>query len=336
VTVATVWFVFLVAMIAVYVVLDGFDLGVGALHRVLARDAEEREEALSSIGPVWDGNEVWLIAAGGALFLAFPRAYAAAFSGLYLGLILVLWLLIGRGLGIELRHQIGNPLWQTACDTVFWLASAALAFVFGLALGNILRGVPMRPDGTFQITLFEALNRYAVLVGVLGLVVLSAHGITFLAAFARGSLAERARRRANWVWALAVLLVAGAAYPTYSVRPAIIDAFGDQPWRIVFPAATLAALGAVFALQRAGSWRRAFLASCAFVAGLLATVGAALYPDLLPARKGGAFPLTVHNAASSEQALRTALFWWPVGIALAVAYFTLAYRHLVLRRVPRG
>ena len=158
---ATAWFCFLAVMVAMYVVLDGFDLGVGALHLFLARNEEEREEATAAIGPVWNGNEVWLIAGGGVLFLAFPTAYAAAFSGLYFGLIIVLWLLVGRGLALELRHQLDNPLWRGACDVVFWLSSAALALVFGVALGNVVRGVPLGADGYFSLPLFNILNWYA-------------------------------------------------------------------------------------------------------------------------------------------------------------------------------
>ncbi|MEA2455383.1 MAG: cytochrome bd ubiquinol oxidase subunit, partial [Thermoleophilaceae bacterium] len=158
------WFCFLAFMITMYVVLDGFDLGVGALHLLLGRTEEQREQATEAIGPVWNGNEVWLIAAGGVLFMIFPKIYAAAFSGLYFGLILVLGLLVGRGLGLELRHQIANPLWREACDVVFALSSAALAFVFGVALGNVVRGVPLGADGYFHLPLFEILNWYAVLV----------------------------------------------------------------------------------------------------------------------------------------------------------------------------
>src|SRR3954447_21701780 len=154
---ATAWFCFLAVMVTVYVVLDGFDLGVGALHLRLARTEEEREQATAAIGPVWNGNEVWLIAAGGVLFMAFPIAYAAAFSGLYFGLILVLWLLVGRGLALELRHHLDNPLWRTACDTVFSLSSAALALVFGVALGNIVRGVPLDARHFVHLSLFETL-----------------------------------------------------------------------------------------------------------------------------------------------------------------------------------
>src|ERR1700716_3470015 len=186
----TVWFCLLAFMITVYVVLDGFDLGVGALHRILGRSDAERDEATDLIGPVWDGNEVWLIAAGGVLFLGFPKAYAASFSGFYFGLIIVLWLLVGRGLAVEFRHQSENPLWRTACDTVFWLSSAGLAFMFGVALGNVVRGVPLGADGYFHLPLFSILNWYALLIGVFGLAVLAHHGAVFLAWRTRGSLAE--------------------------------------------------------------------------------------------------------------------------------------------------
>src|SRR3954464_12451798 len=197
---ATVWFVLLALMITVYVVLDGFDLGVGALLRLLGRDDAEGAQAIEAIGPIWNGNEVWLIAAGGVLFLGFPAAYAASFSGLYFGLIIVLWLLVGRGLGLEFRHQFDNPLWRTACDTVFWLSSAALAFMFGVALGNVVRGVPIGSDGYFRAPLFELLNWYALLIGLFGLVVLVTHGATFLAARASPALAVRAGRVARGLW----------------------------------------------------------------------------------------------------------------------------------------
>src|SRR3954468_20293285 len=154
------WFWFLAFMISMYVVLDGFDLGVGALHLLLGRTEEEREQATGAIGPVWNGNEVWLIASGGVLFFEFPGAYAGALSGLYFGLIIVLWLLVGRGLALELRHQMENPLWRTACDAVFALSSAGLALVFGVALGNVVRGMPLDADGYFQLTLFHTLNWY--------------------------------------------------------------------------------------------------------------------------------------------------------------------------------
>jgi cytochrome d ubiquinol oxidase subunit II len=331
---ATVWFCLLAFMIAVYVVLDGFDLGVGALHRILARSEAERDEITDLIGPVWNGNEVWLIAAGGVLFLGFPTAYAAAFSGFYFALIIVLWLLVGRGLGLEFRHQLDNPLWRIACDTVFWLSSGALAFMFGVALGNVVRGVPLGPDGYFRAPLFELLNWYGLLIGLFGLVVLVAHGANFLAARASGPLAARAQGVASWLWWAELLLVAALAYPTYTIRDEMFTNFGAHPWRLVFPALALIGLGGQYVLRRAGHWGRAFLASSVFIVGMLTTMAAGLYPNVLPAHDDRPFGLTIDNAASSQHALTVGLRWWSLGIVLALGYFIVAYRFLFGRRSP--
>ena len=324
----TVWFWLLGFMITMYVVLDGFDLGVGALHRILGRSDGDREETITLIGPVWDGNEVWLIAAGGVLLLGFPPAYAAAFSGLYFGLIIVLWLLVGRALGIELRHQFANPLWHTACDTVFWLCSGALAYMFGVALGNVVRGVPLGPDGYFRAPLFDLLNWYGALIGLLGLVVLMGHGATFLGARARGPILGRARRTARRVWWAELVLVLGLAYPTYSVRNAIFTNFGNQPWRLVFPVLGACGLLAQHVYQHQSRWGRAFLASSVFIVGMLTTTAAGLYPYILPARQHHPYGMTIYNAASSRHALTVALPWWSLGIALALSYFIVSYRFL--------
>jgi cytochrome d ubiquinol oxidase subunit II len=331
---ATVWFWLLAFMITMYVVLDGFDLGVGALNRIVGHTDTEREEMASLIGPVWDGNEVWLIAAGGVLFLGFPRAYAGSFSGFYFGLIIVLWLLVGRALGLELRHQINHPLWHSACDTVFWLSSALLAFTFGVTLGNVVRGVPLGPDGYFRAPLFSLLNWYGLLIGLLGLVVLVSHGASFLAARATPPLANRARTVARRFWWVQLLMVAAAAYPTYSVRHAMFTNLGEHPWRLVFPALALGALLAQFVFQRTARWGRAFFASSAFIAGILTTAAAGLYPSILPARQHHPYGMTIYNSASSHHALAVALAWWSLGIVLALSYFIVAYRFLLSK--PSG
>jgi cytochrome bd ubiquinol oxidase subunit II len=322
----TMWFCFLAFMVAMYVVLDGFDLGVGALHLFLTRNEEEREEATAAIGPVWNGNEVWLLAAGGALFMIFPKVYASAFSGLYFGLILVLWLLVGRGLSLELRHQLDNPLWRQACDAVFCLSSAGLALVFGVALGNVVRGVPLGADGYFQLTLFETLNWYALLIGVFGLVVLCVHGATFLAWRATGELAERARRLARTLWWAELALFVALLGPTYAVREEMVTNLFDHPWRLVFPLLAVGSLVALFVYLRRRLWLRAFLASAAFIVGLLTTMAAGLYPNVLPAREGRPHSLTIDNAIAGDTVLNTAVIWWPLGIVLAAVYFGFAYR----------
>ncbi|MBV9367198.1 MAG: cytochrome d ubiquinol oxidase subunit II [Solirubrobacterales bacterium] len=323
---STAWFCFLAVMVAMYVVLDGFDLGVGALHLRLAKTDEEREQATAAIGPVWNGNEVWLIASGGILFLAFPAAYAAAFSGLYFGLIIVLWLLVGRGLALELRHQIDHPMWHSACDTVFALSSAALALVFGVALGNVVRGVPLNARGYFSLPLFHILNWYALLIGVFGVIVLCAHGANFLAWRTAGDLRARAALLARRLWPVTLLGPLVLAWPTYHERHQMLTTFGDHPWRLIFPLLGIAALAAQFVYQRRDQWLHAFLASGLFIVGLLTTMAAGLYPYILPARQGQPYGLTVHNAASGHRALVTAIVWWPLGIALAAAYFVFAYR----------
>jgi cytochrome d ubiquinol oxidase subunit II len=330
----TMWFCFLAFMVAMYVVLDGFDLGVGALHLFLARNEEEREEATAAIGPVWNGNEVWLIAAGGMLFMIFPKVYASAFSGLYFGLILVLWLLVGRGLSLELRHQLDNPLWRQACDVVFALSSGGLALVFGVALGNVVRGVPLQADGYFQLPLFNILNWYALLIGVFGLVVLCVQGASFLAFRGTGALAERARRWAQALWWAEVALFLALIGPTYAVREEMLTNLVDHPLRLVFPLLAVSALVSLFALQRRRLWGRAFVASSLFIVGMLTTMAAGLYPNVLPAREGNPNSLTLDNATAGDTVLTTALVWWPLAILLTGFYFVYAYRMFIRPEAP--
>jgi cytochrome d ubiquinol oxidase subunit II len=328
----TVWFLILAVMIAGYVVLDGFDLGTGALYLLVARNDEEREEATSAIGPVWSGNEVWLVASGGLLFMAFPRAYSGAFSGLYFGLILVLWLLIGRGLALELRHELESPLWRSACDAVFALSSAGLALVFGVALGNVVRGVPLGADGYFSLSLFHILNWYALLVGIFGLVALATHGAVFLAYRASGAVAERAALLGRRLWWAEVVLFVALIGPTAAVRDEMLTNLTDHPWTLVFPLLAVGALAALFAYQRRRLWGRAFLASSAFLVGMLTTMAAGLYPNVLPAREGNPNSLTVDNASASSYGLEVALVWWTIGILLVSGYFAYTYRLFIRRR----
>jgi cytochrome d ubiquinol oxidase subunit II len=266
------------------------------------------------------------------LFLAFPKAYAGAFSGLYFGLILVLWLLIGRGLALELRHQVDNPLWRAACDAVFSLSSLGLALVFGVAIGNVVRGVPLNPDGYFHLPLFNILNWYALLVGLFGLVVLAVHGATFLAFRARGEVRERAALAARRLWPFEALLFVALIAPTWSVREDMLRNLWERPWTLVFPLLAVGALAMLFVGLRRARFRRAFVASAAFILGLLASMAAGLYPDILPAREGNPNGLTVHNAAAGSYGLEVAIVWWGIGMLLATAYFVHAYRLFFARR----
>src|SRR5215471_8752412 len=211
----TIWFTIVSVMIAAYVVLDGFDLGAGILYLWAARDVNERRKVLHSIGPVWDGNEVWLLAAGGTLYFAYPQLYASAFSGFYLPLMMVLWLVMLRGIGIELRVHVGNPVWQGFFDVIFCVSSALLAIFFGAALGNVIRGVPLGTDGYFFEPLWTnfrlgahpgILDWYTVLAGVVALATLTAHGALYLVLKTDGDLARRARSTATAMWPIQLLL----------------------------------------------------------------------------------------------------------------------------------
>src|SRR5947208_5932254 len=207
----SVWFAIVSGMLAIYVVLDGFDFGVGVLHRFVARTDEERRTVLAAIGSVWDGNEVWLIASGGVLFMVFPKVYSAAFSGFYMALMIVLWLLILRGIAIESRSHQENPLWREFWDTVFSLASTLLAIVLGTALGNMIRGVPLDSTGFFAIPLFTdfrpgvqpgLLDWYTILVGLFTLCVLAGHGALFLVWKMTGPVQSQSARCSRRIWLL--------------------------------------------------------------------------------------------------------------------------------------
>src|SRR5271165_3489640 len=211
----TIWFMIVAVMVTAYVLLDGFDLGAGAVHLFIAKSDVERSAILRAIGPVWDANEVWLLAAGGTLYFAFPLLYASSFSGFYLPLIMVLWLLMLRGIGIEFRSHLHDRLWTSFFDVIFSVASILLAIFFGAALGNVVRGVPLNADGYFFEPLWTnfrvgidngILDWYTVTTGVVALVTLVVHGSLYLATKTEGELNTRARRVAFGLWPVQVLL----------------------------------------------------------------------------------------------------------------------------------
>jgi cytochrome d ubiquinol oxidase subunit II len=331
---ATLWFVLVAAMMATYVVLDGFDLGVGVLYKLLGRTEEDRAVLRRAIGPVWDANEVWLLAAGGTLYFAFPALYASAFSGFYLPLMMVLWLLIGRGLGLELRGHIPDPLGRQVCDAIFMVSSVVLAVVLGAALGNVVRGVPLDAEGYFFLPLWTnlrpgpapgVLDWYTLLCGAVALVALGTHGGHYLALKTSGDVSARARRLALWGGrALAVLLVL-SLISSLAIRPGLLDNFRAHPIGFLIPAAVAGALVVMEIASRRGRERTAFTASCVFLVATLAGAGFALFPVLLPSSADPARALTVQDAASDGYALNAALVWWIGGMVLVAASFRYLY-----------
>src|SRR5208283_1373593 len=233
-----IWFWLVAIMIVGYVVLDGFDLGVGVLHLFLVRTEAERKATLRSIGPVWDGNEVWLLAAGGTLYFAFPLLYASALSGFYLPLMIVLWLLVLRGVSLELRNHIDVGVWRALLDGVFGLASALLAIFYGAALANVLRGVPLQQDGYFFLPLWTnwqpgvhpgILDWYTVIGGVLALVALTMHGALWLTIKTSSDLCRRATRLVSSLCVTLLALTVVSLIATISVRPQSLNNYFNYP-----------------------------------------------------------------------------------------------------------
>lgn len=331
----TVWFVIVAIMITAYVVLDGFDLGAGIIYLVIGKTGDERRKVLRSIGPVWDGNEVWLLAAGGTLYFAYPQLYASAFSGFYLPLMIVLWLLMLRGIGIELRAHMNNPVWRGFFDVIFSISSALLAIFFGAALGNVIRGVPLGPDGYFFEALWTnfrlgphpgILDWYTVIAGVVALVTLTAHGALYVTLKTDGELGQRARRAAIAVWPLQLALTLISLVVTWFVRPSIKENYLAYPVGFLIPIFVFGSLILMFVWTRKGKELAAFLASCGYITGMLVGAVFALYPVILPASTDPAYNLTIYNSAAGHHGLAVGLVWWTLGMILSVGYFVYIYR----------
>jgi cytochrome bd ubiquinol oxidase subunit II len=330
----TLWFCLVAIMIAAYVVLDGFDLGAGILHFCVARNESERRVILRSIGPVWDGNEVWLLAGGGTLYFAFPPLYSASFSGFYLPLMMVLWLLILRGVSIELRNHIDSPTWKPIWDAGFMVSGALLAIFYGAALGNVIRGVPLNATGNFFLPLWTnfgidgelgILDWYTVSVGVLAFVTLTMHGALWLGVKTEGDMQIRSSKVARVAWVLTFVMTALVTYFTFGVQPNVGASLAARPWGYVFP---LLALGGLAAIAVASSRpKAAFLGSCAYIIGMLTSAVFGVYPMVLPARPVPANSLTIHNAAAGAHGLSVGLVWFIPAFLLALGYFTFLYRH---------
>ena len=321
----TTWFIVLAFMLTGYAVLDGFDLGVGALH--LYMGGKGRDTAINAIGPVWNGNEVWLLAAGGSMVAAFPHLYASAFSGFYLALMLVLWLLVLRGVAIEFRHQVDNPLWRDAWDVTFFGASLLLAVLFGAAVGNVLRGVPLDAQGSFRGSFALLLNPFALLCGVLSVVTLSLHGAAYLAMKTDGEVQARARRVVMPLWVLTVVLLVAVVASSFVVRPGFTANFSRWPWLVAVPILGLVAAAAVPHYHTRRRDTGTFLSSAALIVATLGSAAAGLYPYLLPSLAGSPHPgLDIYNSASSPRAQSIALTIYLIGMAIVIGYLINMYR----------
>jgi len=303
---------------------DGFDLGVGILLPVLGGDDTDRGVMLHTIGPVWDGNEVWLVTAGGATFAAFPGVYALLFSTLYTPLLLVLFALIVRGVGLEFRGKGTTESWKRRWDTAISISSTLIAFLFGITFGNLFFGLPINADG-YQGGVAGLLNLYGILTGLLFLLLFSVHGALWLAWKTDGALAARAADFAGKAWAaLAVFLF---LFLFYTASTTGLDRnFTAFPILLGFPLAALAALAGIRFFMGRGHFLGAFLASCAAVLLTVATGIAGLYPNLVPSRLDPAFSATVFNASSSPYTLKIMTIVALVFVPIVIAYQVWVYR----------
>ncbi|TAK63420.1 MAG: cytochrome d ubiquinol oxidase subunit II [Bacteroidetes bacterium] len=331
----TLWFIIVAFMLAMYVILDGFDLGAGVIHLLVTKSEKERETIIKAIGPVWDGNEVWLLAAGGALYSAFPLLYASSFSGFYLPLMIVLWLLMLRGLGIELRHQIHHPMWVRFWDTVFSFASILLTIFFGAALGNVVRGVPLNKDEFFFEPLWTTftvvpeagiLDWFTVSMGLVALFTLTTHGANYIAMKTEGEIQVRSRKVSRLAWLGTLLTSVFAFTATWYIHPEIWENYSLHLLGFTFPVVGLLGLFGTYFYSIKHQDTRAFLCSSLFIGSMLASTAFGLYPKVLPSSTNPEYTLTIYNTAAQSYGLSVGLAWWLLGILFAGGYFVFVYR----------
>ena len=319
-----VWFVLLGLIVIGYAMLDGFDLGVGMLHLALPSD-EERRLAINAIGPVWDGNEVWLVVGGGAAFAAFPEVYATVFSGFYSAFMLLLLALIFRGVAIEFRSKHPASAWRRVWDLSFAVGSTGAALLVGLAFGNLAAGVPLDPDRSLRMGLLGMLRPYPLLVAATTVVIFALHGCLYLALKLDGEPQARVRR---WVRPLMIGFVLCYAFTTVATllyQPHLADRFRDEPIWFVVPALTILAIANIPRELHHGHEFRAFLSSGAAIGLLMSLVAIGLFPTIVYSTPEPARSLTIYNSASSDATLRTMLVVAAIGMPLVLAYTAMIY-----------
>jgi cytochrome d ubiquinol oxidase subunit II len=337
------WFVLVCAMFAAYVVLDGYDLGTGIVSPIVAKTDAERRAVLHTILPFWDGNEVFLVAGGATLYLAFPRLFPAFVSGFYLPVMIVLWLLILRGLGIEMRHKLDLPLWNELWDGAFFLSSLLLVIVFGAALGNVVRGVSIDESGDFFAPLWTnfrverevgILDWYTVLVGLTALVLISRHGALRLAASTsedhEAAIFLRSRDLARRLAPVGILAAIATTIATFFVQPNALANVRAHAWVALFPGVAVVAMAFSARCASTNRPKQAFQASSATLVGLFGSACASVHPYGLLARDPARSVLAT-DAAASPYALGVGLAWWLPGMAIVVTYSIVAHRRLLHR-----
>lgn len=340
------WYVVLVTMLAIYVILDGYDFGAGIIHLFFAKKEEDKKKVVKAIGPFWDANEVWLIAAGGVLFFAFPTLYASSFSGFYLPLMIVLWLLIFRAIGLELRGQIHNRIWESIWDKAFGIASLLLALFFGVALGNVVRGVNLGNvvDGVstheahyFFLPLWNSefsphsetlgvIDWFTLLLGIIAVVSLTIHGANWVIFKTNASINNQLKKVVFTLSFVLLGLVIISLFAWHIIEPKPFHNFIEHPFLWIFPLLTFVGLFGLFNIKKHTKHITGFVYSSLFLLGGLATTIASIFPKVLPSTNNINPDLTIYNVAADEYGLSVGVNWFFIAAILVVAYFVIQYK----------
>ena len=319
-----IWFILWGVLWAVYLMLDGFVLGMGFLSGVLAKNDTEKRVLINTVGPVWDGNEVWLLTAGGATFAAFPTTYALMFSYLYTALLLLLFSLIVRGVSFEFRGKIDSPTWKGAWDKAIIVSSFLPALLLGVTFGNLFRGLPMDAAG-YHGNLFSLLNPYGLVTGVLFVLAFAVHGSLYVAIKTTGDMSQRASALANKLWpALLVVAVVFLGY-TYPATK-IYNNYLANPILLVVPLVAVAALLMVRVFAGKGALGKAFTCSCLTIVFVAFTGVTGLFPNLIPSTLDPAYSLTIYNSSSSLLTLKIMTAVALIMVPIVIAYKIWVYR----------
>jgi cytochrome d ubiquinol oxidase subunit II len=315
----TIWFCLIGILIIGYAVLDGFDFGVGILS-LFGHDEKERRIHFNAIGPVWDGNEVWLLTGGGALFAAFPAVYATVFSGFYLALMLLLAALIFRAVSFEFRNKVDSPTWRRAWDWAFGIGSLLPALLFGVAIGNILHGVPIDANGNYLGTFVNLLNPYSIGVGLLSLILFTMHGAIYLTTKSDSDLRDRCQKWASYLWMVYIMLYVIITVWTWLVSPFLFRDILSNALFYIFIIVLFGCIVYLPILLKAGKFDRAFLMSSLIITAMLGQMALSLYPRLVPSSIDLHYSLTIYNSSSSPLTLQTMLVIAILGVPIVIAY----------------
>jgi len=340
------WYIVLMFMLTIYIVLDGYDFGAGIIHLFFGKNEKDKKAITKAIGPFWDANEVWLIAVGGVMFFAFPTLYASSFSGFYLPLILILWLLIFRAIGLELRGQLDNKIWHAIWDKSFGIASLLLALFFGVALGNVIRGVNlgMVTDGIsayeahyFFLPLWNSsfspnaehlgvIDWFTLLLGIISVVALTIHGANWIIFKTNADLNHKLKKVVFTLSLILLILIVISLSVWHIVEPSPFENFVKYPWLILFP---LIALVGLFGLFKVKTFRKdgmGFLFSTLFLIGGLASSVVSIFPEVLPSTNDVNPSLTLYNVAADAYGLSVGVYWFVIAAVLVGVYMLVQYR----------